>query len=77
MSDNNLRVSFDYKYPDEPVLIIYELLGRGDIRVIQTYVGDKALQLYSHLTGKNIDTIRRAAGYTKYDYQTESRDNDG
>lgn len=74
MSDNNLRVSFDYKYPDESVLIIYELLGRGDIRVIQTYVGENALQLYSQLTGKSIDIIRRSAGYTKYDYQTESRE---
>ena len=63
MSDNNLRVSFDYKYPDEPVLIIYELLGRGDIRVIQTYTGEKALQLYSQLTGDSIDTIRHEAGY--------------
>lgn len=78
MSDNNLRVSFDYIYPDEPALLVCEeLRGRGDIRVIQAYIGEKALQLYSQLTGKSIDAIRRAAGYTKYDYPTERMSDNG
>ncbi len=64
MSVNELRVSFDYIYPDEPALLVCEeLRGRSGIQIKQAYVGEKALQLYSQLTGKSIDTIRREAGY--------------
>lgn len=29
ISDNNLRVSFDYKYPDEAALVVYSTSGGG------------------------------------------------
>lgn len=69
MSVKELRVSFDYIYPDEPALVVCELCDRSGIRIKQAYTGEKALQLYSQLTGDSIDTIRREAGY-----QTERMD---
>ena len=63
MSVKDLRVSFDYIYPDEPAIVVCETLCNGGIRIKQVYTGEKALQLHSQLTGESIDTIRREAGY--------------
>lgn len=68
MQDNNLRLAFDYKYPDNPVLVAYEawgasmFSGEGSIRVRKTIVGDKAVEIYSQLTGKSIPDIHKEAG---------------
>lgn len=68
MSDNNLRITFDYKKPDEAVLITYKVWGGamflgGDpsISVIKTYTGEKAIELYSELSGKTIEEIEKEA----------------
>lgn len=67
MQDNNLRIAFDYKYPDSPALMAYEAFGasifaEGSIRVRKTIVGGKAVELYSQLTGKSIPEIHKEAG---------------
>ena len=61
MSDNSLRIAFDYKNPDEPTLIVYKTFGGGymlgsepTISIIKTYVGKEALDLYVKLTGKEV-----------------------
>ena len=66
MSDNNLRITFDYKKPDEATLVIYKvwggityLGGEPSISVIKTYTGLKAIQLYSELSGKSIEEIEK------------------
>lgn len=72
MSDNNLKMSFDYKYPDDAVLVVYKVIGGGyfastDVSVTKIITGEKAVKLYSELTGKTVENIRKEAGYTKYD----------
>ena len=73
MSDNNLKMSFDYKYPDEAALVIFSTIGGGyfggepTISVRKIITGEKAVKLYSELTGKSVEDIRKEAGYTKYD----------
>lgn len=74
MSDNNLRISFNYKYPDEAALVVYSTFGGGailgsepTINVRKVITGEKAVELYSMLTGKSVEDIRKDAGYTKYD----------
>ena len=74
MTDNNLRISFDYKYPDEAALVVYSTFGGGmvlggepAINVRKVIVGEKAVKLYSELTGKSVEDIRKEAGDTKYD----------
>lgn len=73
MTDNNLRISFDYKYPDEAALVVYStfggyLGGEPTISVRKIITGEKAVKLYSELTGKSsIEDIKKEAGYTKYD----------
>lgn len=73
MSDNNLRISFDYKYPDEAALVVYNTTGGGyfgcdpSVNVRKVITGEKAVELYSKLTGKSVEDIRKEAGYTKYD----------
>ncbi len=74
MTDNNLRISFDYKYPDEAALVVYSAFGGGmilgsepSINVRKVITGEKAVKLYSELTGKSVEYIRKEAGYTKYD----------
>ena len=69
MSDNNLRITFDYKKPDEPTLIVYKYFGGGyfigsepTISIVRTVVGKKAVALYSELSGKTIEEIEEAAG---------------
>ena len=69
MSDNNLQISFDYKYPDTAVLIVYRTFGGGmflgdsaRISVVKTFVGDNAVKMYSMLTGRSIDSIQKEAG---------------
>lgn len=68
MQDNNLRIAFDYKYPDTAALVVYESWGSsmfgGDasIHVRKTIVGEEAVKLYSQLTGKSIPDIHKEAG---------------
>lgn len=68
MSDNNLRITFDYKKPDEATLIVYKYFGGGyfigsepTISVVRTVVGKKAVALYSELSGKTIAEIEKEA----------------
>ena len=68
MSDNSLRISFEYKAPDEPTLIVYKYFGGGmifgtelTISIVKTYVGPEAINLYSALSGKSIETIKQEA----------------
>ena len=72
MSDNNLRISFDYKYPDEAALVVYNAIGGGyfgepSVNVRKIIIGEEAVELYSRLAGKTVEDIRKEAGYTKYD----------
>ena len=74
MTDNNLRISFDYKYPDEAALVVYSTFGGGmvlggepAINVRKVIVGDEAVELYSKLAGKTVEYVKKEAGYTKYD----------
>lgn len=73
MSDNNLRITFDYKYPDDAALVVYSAFGGGyfggepTISVKKIITGEKAVKLYSELTGESVEDIRKKAGYTKYD----------
>ena len=71
MADNNLRISFDYKYPDEAALVVYSIFGGGalfgsepTINVRKVITGEEAVELYSRLTGKSVEYIRKDAGYT-------------
>lgn len=76
MQDNNLRIAFDYKYPDHPVLIAYEVCGEGSIHVRKTIVGDEAVKIYSQLTGKSIPDIHMEAGninWGAYDFALAER----
>lgn len=72
MTDNNLRLSFNYNYPDEAALIIYSTFGGGyfggepTIGIRKMITGEKAVKLYSELTGKSLEDIHKEAGY-KYD----------
>lgn len=68
MSDNSLRIVFDYKMPDEPTLIVYKHFGGGyflgsepTISIMKTVVGKKAVALYSELSGKTIEQIEKEA----------------
>ena len=71
MSDNNLRISFDYKYPDEAALVVYNTIGGyfGDasVNVRKVITGEEAVELYSKLSGKTVEKIKKEAGYTKND----------
>lgn len=74
MSDNSLRISFDYKYPDEAALIVYATFGGGyfgsspEVTIKKVITGENAVKLYSELTGESIeDIIRKEAGYTEHD----------
>ena len=71
MQDNNLKISFDYKKPDAAVLITYKIWGGSvflgnepAISVVKTYTGEKAITLYSELSGKSIEEIEKEAGGT-------------
>lgn len=68
MSDNGIRIAFDYKKPDEAVLITYKIWGGAmylggepSISVIKTYTGEKAIALYSELSGKSVEEIEKEA----------------
>lgn len=67
MTDNNLRISFDYRYPDEAALIVYSTFGGGylggepTINVRKVIIGDEAVELYSKLAGKSVEDIRKEA----------------
>lgn len=73
MSDNSLRVSFDYKYPDDAALVVYSAFGGGyfggepTVGIRKIITGEKAVKLYSELSGESVEDIRKKAGYTKYD----------
>lgn len=73
ISDNNLRASFDYKYPDEAALVVYSTSGGGyfgdpSVNVKKVITSEDAVKAYSMLTGKTVENIRKDAGYTKYDF---------
>lgn len=68
MSNNEIRLAFDYKKPDEAVLITYKIFGGSlyfggepSISIIKTYTGEKAIELYSELSGKTIEEIEKEA----------------
>ena len=68
MSDNGIRIAFDYKKPDEAVLITYKIWGGSvfignepSMSVIKTFTGVKAVALYSELSGKSIEEIEKEA----------------
>lgn len=68
MSDNNLRITFDYKKPDEAVLVVYKYFGGGyfigsepTISIVRTVAGKKAVALYSELSGKSVEEIEKEA----------------
>lgn len=71
MTDNNLRISFDYKYPDVAVLMVYSTFGGGyfggepTVSIRKMITGEEAVKLYSRLSGKTVEDIRKEAGYTK------------
>lgn len=70
MSDNNLRISFDYKYPDEAALVVCTVsggsyFGSPELRIQKVITGEEAVELYSKLSGKTVEDIRKEAGYTK------------
>lgn len=73
ISDNNIRISFDYKYPDEAVLVVFTTNGGGylygdqGVNIRKVITGKKAIGIYSELSGKPIEKIQKDAGYTKYD----------
>ena len=65
MTDNNLKISFDYRHPDEAALIVYSTFGGGyfggepSISVKKIITGEKAVKLYSELTGKSVEEIKK------------------
>lgn len=68
MNDNRIRIAFDYNKPDAAVLVTYKvwggttyLGGEPSISVIKTYIGKKAIALYSELSGKTIEEIEMEA----------------
>ncbi len=67
MTDNKLRISFDYKHPDEAALIVYSTFGGGyfggepTIGVKKVITGEKAVKLYSELTGISVEEIEKEA----------------
>lgn len=66
MSDNALRISFNYKKPDEAALVVYTAYGSNyyggpRINIVKALVGEKAIAMYSELTGKTIDEIEKRA----------------
>ena len=69
MTDNNLRISFDYRYPDEAALIVYStfeggyLGGEPTISLRKVITGDEAVELYSKLAGKTVEYVKKKAGY--------------
>ena len=70
MSDNNLRISFDYKYPYEAALVVCNVsggssyFGSPELHIKKVITGEEAVELYSRLTGKSVEYIRKDAGYT-------------
>ena len=68
MSDNGLRIAFDYKKPDEAALVVYKTWGGSmylgsepSVSVVRTIVGKKAVAIYSELSGKTIEEIEKEA----------------
>ena len=70
MQDNNLRISFDYKYPDEAALVVYSAFGGGyliggepTINVKKVITGEEAVELYAKLVGETVKYVKDKAGY--------------
>lgn len=68
MSDNEIKIAFDYKKPDEAVLVVYKIRGGSvlftnepSMSILKTYIGEKAIELYSELSGKTIEEIEKEA----------------
>lgn len=68
MSDNGIRIAFDYKKPDAAVLVVYKIRGGSvlfadepSMSILKTYTGLKAIELYSELSGKSIEEIEKEA----------------
>lgn len=69
MSDNSLKIAFDYNKPDEAVLLIYKTSisgfslygGEPSVTVERVISGKKAIALYSELSGKSIEQIEELA----------------
>ena len=83
MMDDKLRIAFDYKYPDAAALVVYELFGSSifgvedSVRIRKAIVGDKAIELYSQLTGKSIRDINKEAISKKiFETKKEEKDED-
>ena len=69
MSDNGLRIAFDYKKPDEATLVVYKIWGGSmylgsepSVNIVRTIVGKIAVAMYSELSGKTIEEIEKEAG---------------
>ena len=77
MKDNSLKIAFDYTYPDEAAMVVYQTYGGSmfggepNVGIKKIIVGEEAVKLYSGLTGKSIEDIVKEAGYTRYDMSTE------
>ena len=68
MMDNSLRISFDYRKPDEAALVVYKAFGGGyfvgsepTVSIVKTVVGKRAVKVYSELSGKSIEQIEKEA----------------
>ena len=66
MTDNGLKIVFDYRKPDQAVLITYKVWGGGmftgtdpSISIVKTFTGAEAIALYSELSGKSIEQIKK------------------
>lgn len=68
MTDNRLKISFDYRHPDEAALIVYSTSGGGyfggepTVNVKKVIAGEKAVELYSELTGISVEEIEKEVG---------------
>ena len=75
MSENNIKINFDYRKPDEPVLIAYKTFQTGffsaepTVKILKTIIGKKAIEMYSELSGKSIEQIEKEAEHAN-NYKT-------
>ena len=69
--DNNIRISFNYVYPDEPVLVVFDVndvsflaysSSVSSVHVRKAIVGKKAIGIYAELTGQSVEQIMKDAG---------------
>lgn len=69
MSDNKLKIAFEYHYPDTATLIVYKvwsssfsLYGEPQVSIIKVYTGNAAIDLYKKLSGKTDEEIFKEGG---------------